>query len=76
MPWAVTEPESSEASGPTAAAAAVFSVQQSSRAAKETETWQKQSAKTKLLVTQGILGNKKPGILFPVLNEMKKELNN
>lgn len=71
----VTGSESSEASGLTAAVAA-FSVQQSSRAAQGTETWQRQGAKSKLSVIQGILGNKKPGILSPVLSEMKKGFNN
>lgn len=58
------------------AGAAAFSVQQSSRAGKEMATWQRQSGKSKLSIIQDILENKKPGILFPVLKEMKKELNN
>lgn len=58
------------------AGAAAFSVQQSSRAGKEMVTWQRQSGKSKLSVIQDTLENKKPGILFPVLKEMKKELNN
>lgn len=70
----VTGSESSEASGLTAAAA--FSAQQSGGAAQGTETCQRQGAKFKLLVIQCILGNKKPGILSPVLSEMKKKLNN
>lgn len=67
------ESESSEVSGPTAAAA--FSVQESSKAAKGTETCQRQGAKSKLSVIPGILGNKKPGIFSPVFNGMKKKLN-
>lgn len=52
------------------------SAEQQGRAAKGTETWQREGAKSKLLVIQDTLGNKKPGILSPVLNEMKKGLNN